>query len=367
MEKIRVGVIGASPGGWASIGHMPALQALPQYEVRAVSTSRRASALRAAEEYGAAYAFDDYRELVEHPEVDLVVVAVKVTHHRELVTAALEAGKNVYSEWPLGVDLAEAADLAARAEKAGVRTVIGLQARFSPEVRAARDLIADGYVGEVLGTTLVGSGVAWTGETDSAHAYTFDDAAGATALSVPTMHALDAMDFTLGRFARLSADLVTARTTVRVRDTGATMQVTAPDQIAVSGALAGGAAASLYYRGGHSRGQNLRWEINGTEGDLVLSAPGVNGNIQVADLKLEGGRGADTDVSEIRVADKYSDGVPRELAGPARNVAFLYAHLAEDLRTGATTVPGFGRALERHRQLDSIRRSARTGTAVEPA
>ena len=364
MDRIRVGIIGASKGGWASLGHIPALQALPQYELRAVSTSRLETARRAAEEFGAAHAFDNHRDLVEHPEVDLVVVAVKVTHHHELVTAALAAGKSVYSEWPLGVDLAEAEDLAARAEAAGVRTAIGLQARFSPEIRAARDLIADGYVGRVLGTTLVGSGVAWTGETDSAHAYTFDDASGATALTVPGMHALDAMDYTLGRFTRMSAELVTARKTVHVADTGATVPVTAPDQITVSGTLAGGAGASLYYRGGYSRGQNLRWEINGTEGDLVLSAPGINGNIQVADLKLEGGHGTDTGVSEIHVPDTYLAGVPRELTGPPRNVALLYAHLAEDLSTGGTTVPGFEHALERHRQLAAIRHAARTGSAV---
>jgi predicted dehydrogenase len=363
MDKIRVGIIGASSGGWASIGHIPALQALPQFDLRAVGTSRRESARRAAEEYGAAHAFDNYRDLVEHPEVDLVVVAVKVTDHHELVTAALEAGKAVYSEWPLGVDLAEAADLAARAEKAKVRTAIGLQARFSPEIRTARDLIADGYVGEVLGTTLIGSGMAWTGETDSAHAYFFDDTAGATALSVPSMHALDAMEFVLGPFTRMSAELVTARTSVHVRDTGAAVAVTAPDQIAVSGTLARGAAASLYYRGGHSRGQNLRWEINGTEGDLVLSAPGINGNIQVVDLRLEGGRGADTEVSEIRVPDTYTRGIARDLTGPARNVALLYTQLAEDLRDGTATVPGFAHALDRHRQLDTIRRAAHTGTA----
>ncbi len=362
-KKIGVGIIGASQGGWASIGHVPALQALQDdYELRAVSTSRRESAELAAKQFGVQDAFDNHHDLVTHPDVDLVVVAVKVTHHHQLVSAALDAGKMVYSEWPLGVDLDEAADLAARAEAAGVRTVIGLQARSAPEIRHARDLVANGYVGQVLGTTLVASGVAWGPQTDSAYAYTFDDRSGATALSVPGMHALDALDFTLGPFAHVAADLVTGRKEVHLADLGTTIPVTAPDQISVAGTLRGGAGVSVFYRGGSSRGQNLRWEINGTEGDLVLTAPGINGNIQVVDLTLEGGRGSDSTVAGITVPDHYFGTVPRTLTGMPRNVALTYALLAEDLRAGTHTVPGFAHAVEQHRLLEAIKRASLTGT-----
>ena len=88
-------------------------------------------------------------------------------------------------------------------------------------------------------------------------------------------------------------------------DEGITIPVTVADQVSVTGTLRGGATVSFYYRGGFSRGDNLRWEINGTEGDLVLTAPGINGNLQVADLRLEGGRGGDTTVAEITVPDRY--------------------------------------------------------------
>lgn len=367
MKKIGVGIIGASVGGWAAVGHVPALDALEDYELRAVSTSRRESAERAAREFGVPDAFDDHRDLIAHPGVEIVVVAVKVAHHHELVSAALEAGKTVYSEWPLGVDLAEAADLAARAEAAGVRTVIGLQARSAPQIRLARDLIADGYIGEVLGTTLVGSGVAWGPQTDRAHAYTFDAASGATTLTVPGMHALDALEFTLGRFAAVSANLVTGRKEVRVADEGIVIPVTAADQVSVTGTSDSGAAFSVFYRGGFSRGDNLRWEINGTAGDLVLTAPGINGNIQVADLKLEGGRGGDTGVAEIAVPDRYYGPVPRTLAGPARNVALAYAQLADDLRDGTHVVPGFEHALRQHRLVAAVERAAATGSVQTPA
>ncbi len=359
MKKIGVGIIGASTGGWAALGHVPALKALPDYELRAISTSRRESADVAGREFGVAAAYDNHTDLIADPGVDLVVVAVKVTQHLELVSAALDAGKMVYSEWPLGNGSAEAALLARRAEAAGVRTVIGLQARFAPQVRHARDLVAEGYVGRVLGTTLVGSGIAWGPVTDRAHAYWFDAANGATTLSVPTLHALDAVHHTLGEPSDVTANLVRGRTEATLAEDGSSIPVTAADQVTILGTLRGGAALSAYYRGGVSRGDNLRWEINGTEGDLVLSSP--TGNLQVADLTLEGGRGDDTGVAEIPVPARYFTGVPATLTGPAHNVAQTYAQFARDLAEGTRLVPDFAHALARHRLVDAVERASATG------
>ena len=93
---IGVGIIGASPGrSWAAMSHIPALQALSGYRLRAVATGSAASAERAGTEFEVD-GFDDPRALIEHPLVDLVVVAVKVTHHHQLVSQALAAGKMVF-------------------------------------------------------------------------------------------------------------------------------------------------------------------------------------------------------------------------------------------------------------------------------
>lgn len=105
-------------------------------------------------------------------------------HHHELVTAALNAGKHVYCEWPLGNGLAEARELADLAKARGVVAAVGTPRRVAPEVEYLRQLIADGYVGEVLSTILMGSGGQWGGETDAAHAYLYDKNNGAMLLSV---------------------------------------------------------------------------------------------------------------------------------------------------------------------------------------
>ncbi|MFF7215254.1 Gfo/Idh/MocA family protein [Streptomyces sp. NPDC008238] len=363
MKTIGVGIIGGSTTGWASISHVPALAASPAFELRAVSTSRRSSAEAAAATYGVA-AYDDHRELLAHPGVDLVVVAVKVSEHLELLTAAIEAGKDVYSEWPLGNGLAEARHLTELAEKAGVRSVIGTQGRYAPQVRYAHDLIKDGYVGRVIGTTMVGSGMVWGPEAATRQAaYFYDNANGATPLTSPFSHAVDPLNHLLGDFTTLSANLVVGRTRARITEDGGTVPVTAPDQVAVIGTLAGGAAASVFYRGGTSRGDNFRWEINGTEGDLVITADW--GNMQVADLSLAGGRGADATAAPLEVpAPYFGDGLTAELSrSVAGNVARLYGRLARDLAEGVRTVPDFRHALDRHRLIDAIERASATGTA----
>ncbi|MEU6346049.1 Gfo/Idh/MocA family oxidoreductase [Streptomyces sp. NPDC046977] len=366
MKTIGVGIIGGSTTGWAAISHIPAIAASPAFELRAVSTSRRSSAEAAAAQYGVA-AYDNHQALLNHPGIDLVVVAVKVSEHLELLTAAIEAGKHVYSEWPLGNGLSEAQHLTELAEKAGVRSVVGVQGRYAPQVRYARDLIDGGYIGRVIGTTMVGSGMVWGPEAPTRKAaYFYDDANGATPLTSPFSHAVDPLNHILGDFASLNARLVVGRSEARIAEDGGTVPITAPDQVAVIGTLVSGAAASVFYRGGTSRGDNFRWEINGTEGDLIITADW--GNMQVADLSLAGGRGADTTAAPLEIpAPYFGDGLSADLSrSMAGNVARLYADLARDLSGGGRTVPDFRHALDRHRLIDAIERASATGMAQTP-
>src|SRR5881396_366296 len=159
-STLGVGIIGVSPvRGWAATAHIPALRALPNYEIRALSAHSAESARAAGEVFGVSAVFSDHKQLVTQPDIDVVAVTVKVPHHRELVSAALAAGRAVYCEWPLGRDLDDARAMAALAAEQGVRTVVGLQARQAPVIEFVQELLSDGYVGEVLSTTMVGLSV----------------------------------------------------------------------------------------------------------------------------------------------------------------------------------------------------------------
>src|SRR6201993_3720568 len=119
-EKIRLGLIGASVRGtWSSRSHLPAVQASSEVELTAVCTPRADSAEAACRAWGAPLAFDDWRKMVASPEIEAVAVVVRVPSHHQPTKAALEAGKHVYCEWPLGRTTAEAGELAALAKAQG--------------------------------------------------------------------------------------------------------------------------------------------------------------------------------------------------------------------------------------------------------
>src|ERR687885_2474041 len=150
-HKMRLGFVGANVrANWASQSHFPALLASPDVELTAVCTSRPESAEEARRTFGAQLAFHDFQAMVASPEVDAVAVVVRVPSHYEPTRAAIEAGKHVYTEWPLGRTTAEAEELAALARAKGVQTAVGLQSRVSPTLMYMKEQIASGYVGEVL-------------------------------------------------------------------------------------------------------------------------------------------------------------------------------------------------------------------------
>src|SRR5947199_2607335 len=138
-STLGVGIIGVSPiRGWATTAHIPALRALPNYEIRALSARSAESARAVGQAFGVSAVFSDHEELVIQPDIDVVAVTVKVPHHRALVAAAIAAGKAVYCEWPLGRDLDDARAMAALAAQHGGRTVVGLQGRQAPAIEFLR-------------------------------------------------------------------------------------------------------------------------------------------------------------------------------------------------------------------------------------
>ncbi|WP_405779683.1 Gfo/Idh/MocA family protein [Streptomyces sp. NBC_00859] len=365
-EKIRVGIIGASPGrGWAARAHVPALTALADYEITAVATSRAESAEAAARQFGAAHAFTDPRQLAGHPEVDLVAVTVKVPAHVELVQAALEAGKHVYCEWPLTRTTEEAEALLKSAEHAGVHHAVGLQARYAPAIGFARDLIADGWLGRVNSATVYAARGKSAGEQIPAwSAYTLDRANGAGLLEVAGGHTLDALEYLLGDIADLSAGLSVQHPTRRVAETGEVVGATSPDHLLLNASLTSGAVVSAHIHDAKITEARTRLEIAGTEGDLAIvsTGPGGPAGVQIGELRLLGNRARDGAWQEIPLPDRYRWVPESAAATEVLNVAQLYARLAGDLRTGGRSTPGFGEGLRLHRLLDAIRRSAGTGT-----
>ncbi len=365
LSTLGVGIVGVSPvRGWAAAAHIPALRALPGYEIRALSARSAESARAAGEVFGVGAVFSDHEELVARPDVDVVAVTVKVPHHRQLVSAALAAGKAVYCEWPLGRDLDDARAMAALAAEQGVRTVVGLQARQAPAVEFVRALLSDGYVGEVLSTTMVGLSVPG-GVVGQPNAYMLDKANGANVLTIAVGHSLDTLSHVLGEFAGLSAVSDLRRPLITIEETGEQIVKTAADQIAVIGTLTSGATASIHVREAVAGGTGFLWEINGTGGTLRITADAAYPEIYP--LTVAGAHGQDQP-AELAVPAALTQKWPAltSLEGtPAYNVGRAYAAFAADIDNGTHTVPDFADAVRRHEVIAAIERSAASGQRVK--
>lgn len=351
---IGVGIVGLSAtGGWAAGAHLPALAAAGGVELRALVASSAASARAASEAYGVP-AEESVEQLARREDVDLVVVTVKVPRHRELVLPALEAGVPVLSEWPLAVDLREAEELERAAR--GTRTFVGLQGRSSPTWRWLADLVADGYVGEVLSATVVASAAGWGGTVSERMRYTLDRASGATLLTIGFGHAIDVVAMVLGELQDVMATTATRRPQVQLDDTEQRVLMTAEDQIAVSGALASGAILSAHYRGGTVSGPGFSLTIDGTDGTLEATAPS---HPNVNPVAVRGRRGAG-EPEPLTLPAGY-DAFPELAETRIHALTHAYAAIRDDLELGTSAVPDFAHAVKRHRLLDAITRSAVTG------
>lgn len=358
--KLRVGIIGANlQGSWGAWAHLPALAALEGFEASAVATTHLESAQATAAAFGIAHAFDDPRALAEHPDVDVVAVCVRVPAHRELVMQALDAGKHVYCEWPLGRNTAEATELRRAADARGVVAMVGLQARSSPLLNHVRDLIAEGTIGTVRSAALTHS-ADWLSAPYPSMTYLQDRSSGAHFLSIPGGHSIDALCWLLGEFETLSATVKTAVSQLTVVGTGEPITRTSADHVLVSGEVAGSVVASVRLSGASSPGTGIALEISGDRGDLVIrSAPGGR-MIQMSDLQLFRTAGMG-ELVEMPVPDRYFHVPPSIRSGPPLNVGEAYLHLRDAIAGTRAATPGFADAVARHATLDRIEAAARSG------
>jgi predicted dehydrogenase len=324
---------------------VPGLREAEGIELAAVCTSRPESAAAAAEVYGVP-GFHDVRELAAQDGIDLVSVVVRVPRHRDVVMAALDGGKHVFSEWPLGANLVEAQQMAARAEEAGVISAVGLQGRHDPQLSLIRDLHADGWLGRVVAVsvTMFGGGGL---DHSSRDAWMGDKANGANFLTIVGGHVIDTIGYCVAPFADLSATVATQFPEWHLSDTGETISVDAPDSVAVEGELEGGATVSLHAASVLHNASGWRMHIYGTEGTIVASTSGLP---QITPIELVGARGS----GPLEVLSLPAELIDEMPPGPSGNVGRAYQDLAAAISQRRAFTPDFAHAATLHSVLDSM-------------
>src|SRR4029077_7754932 len=330
-KEIRVGIVGASAkAGWAKLSHVPAIKSLPGLKLAAVATRNEQSAREAAQAFGADRWFADPFAMIRDDLIDIITIAVNVPAHRDLVQAALSAGKAVYCEAPLGRSVAEAEETASAV--GSLHTAIGLQGRPNPAARRAAELVSSGRIGRPLNATIVSQTFGFGPEMPVAHDLFNKSCSGANLLTINGGHTLDLVEAVLGPIVEVNAQSEIRWPIVKLTETGKQSARETADYFGIVGKTRSGAAFTARLEAGVPP-ENVRFsfKVTGSNGWLNLTSNHPYG-FQAGDLKL-------TSSIAIDAPDKVV--VSGGFMGAAINVGQVYAQLVRDLHAGTYKTPGF--------------------------
>ena len=299
------------------------------------------------------------RTLIAHPDIDAVAVVLRVPSHYEPTMAALNAGKHVYTEWPLGQTTPQAQEMADLARQKGVRNLVGLQAREAPTIKYMKELVEQGYVGDVLSChlSLVRGG---SQARHSTRTWQRDNELGAHTLTIACGHSIDALRFVAGDFSHVSGVVSTQTREWYETDTDQHLPVTSPDNILISGRLKDGGVASAHVASNPWAGSGLRMEIYGSEG--TLAATSVD-SPQLREMELSGVQGPG-ELQPLEVPGRLVNVLESMPKGEAFNVGQMYYQFGQAIRSGQDCQPDFAAAVNLHHLVDAIRQASDEGREI---
>ena len=361
-SKLKLGLVGADATGksWGSAAHIPALREIEQIELAALCTSHPESAVAASEAFGIERAYHDVNELVAQSDIDIVSAVVNIPSHYEIVMAALNAGKHVYCEFPLGASLEETEEMATLARAKDVVTAIGLQGRHDPTLTYIKALHDDGWLGDIHSIQITFLGTS-TSDRPSRKEYEREIRRGAHLMTIVGGHTLDYLAYCFGSLAEVSAKMITRVKQLRMTDTGEMVDAEVADNVLINGVLTSGAILSYQLSSVPYHAEGWRMAVYGSNGTIIATTQGLP---QITPIKLVGAQGNEPLV-ELPVPERLRV-VPTSVPfGPPQNVGQAYIRMAEAIQEGKPFAPGFDDALVVHRLLDAIQRSSDEGRTVK--
>lgn len=384
--RIRTALIGLSTSAavsWAADAHLPYLLS-PIGQSHYILVALLNSSAEAAEAARAHFnlpssikCFGDPEALAQDENVDLVVCNTRVDKHDETLGPSLKAGKDVYVEWPLTQSLSSA--LAFTGDKPIPNSIVGLQGRVSPISLALKSILSSGKIGTVLSSTIQSyANLLKRDSLPEALKYFADRKVGGHQINIPYGHMIDYVHEVLAEWDEFDVKMQIQRPTLKLVDwednEKGIVQSDVPDFLAVHGGLKGSngidrssgnvvesATLAVTFRHGQPfKGHpGLIWSINGTKGELLITAPGPY-------LHSDSYNGPIT----IQVHDHESDEVSelgwdwqewqKELPVRARNSAELYERYAEWVEGGKKDVrkgrewPRLEDGVVRMKELDGL-------------
>ncbi len=335
MEIIRVGIVGA--GDNTRTRHIPGLRAQPGVEIVSVCNSTLESSQRVSKEYDIPVVYEQWRELVTAPDTDAIVIGTwPYLHHIGAVTA-LSHGKHVMVEARMAMNAAEAEDMLAVSRDNPHLVAQIVPSPMTLHVDATiQELIADGYLGDILAVEVQAGGTF----IDRESPLTWRQDIELSGLNIMAMGIwYEAVMRWIGEATRVMA---MGSTFVKMRKdaTGRVRAVHIPDHLDIVAQMACGAQANFRFSA-----------VTGLNGGNCATLYGSDGTLRYADGKLYGGQRTDGGLKEI---------VPENPGGWRVEEEFVNAIRGKE----AITHTDFATGVKYMRFTEAVTHSMQTGAAV---
>jgi predicted dehydrogenase len=352
---IRVLIAGT---GFGSKVHAPAFAQGPGFEIVGFASGRLENARRAAETFGAGYASDDWKAMLEEVEADLVSIATPVDLHYPIARAALERKRHVLCEKPFAMNVPQAKELATLAKAQGVVNVVNHEFRFMPSRALLSRLIEDGKLGRLEHVAIQDRLTGWARDPARPRGWLADRKRGGGYLGALGSHHVDAITHWGGPVRRVFARL----RTLAAEESAATLPtpthavppppVTSDDSFILELQLESGATAIVDLFGG-SRVRRESIEVIGSDDAFALEG-----------ARRIGRRNADGVLDEIPIPAEL-DLPPTPEAPLIAPFKAMVARLRRAILEGAPLGPTFADGVEIQKVLDAARLSDQKGSWID--
>lgn len=376
MKTYRIGVIGA---GFMGHVHSYCWSAIPFFYknldyrcvLQAVCTSKDATATASRDELGFTTSYTDQLTLINDPDVDVIDIATPNSLHVDALLAAEHAGKKVYCDKPLTGNLDQALKLEQSLHSPHLLGQMTLQYRFFPATLRARQMIAEGRIGDVInyrieylhsGNVVPNKRMLWKDMR----------AFGAGVLYDLGSHAIDLLTWLCGAgLAEVSARQKTLhKLRPSAQDAGTMSEQDTDDMTVILATLTNGALGTVEVSKIATGAQDeLRFEIHGTRGALRfnLMQPDYLDYFDLTDPEMP--LGGTSGYKRIHCLQRYE--APAGFPGPKFTIGWLRGHLhclysfIDAVHTGKPFDPSIARGIELEKWLDVVAQAASTGNTVK--
>jgi predicted dehydrogenase len=358
VKRFRTGVVGT--GWWAELTHLPGLQSRPDVELAALCGRNPERLAALADQFGVPARFADWREMAAVGRLDVIAVVTPNALHHPVAMAALDAFAHVICEKPLALDARQAREMAALADRQGLKTLTFFTHRALPAAAHVKRLVDDGFLGRPLHVNAVyfsashlkpGKPAAWRMRRDQA---------GTGVLGDIGSHLLDLVRWWMGDVERVAAQWLTVH---RERPGGA---VDGDEACFFLAQLSNGAQAvfqaSKLVAG---RANYQRIELYGERGSLIYEAePGVDATWEG---RVLAGRPDRTGLESVALPSELTAGLDTLDLAAGRRAAYrrLTDPFFAAVGNGGPCAPSFSDGAAVQAVIDAVADSAEHGGWVE--